>query len=125
MHRLISLTCVALLLFVAAAMAGQIDGPMSISREIGQAVGGEPTAYEMTVSFRGGERACVVAQGDHDPVVPLDIAVYDKQDRLIAKDESQYDFVSVCWVPPRTGAYRVVIRNHGDKIYNKVYIFSK
>jgi hypothetical protein len=86
---------VALLLFVAAAVAGQIDGgPLSISREIGPAVGGQPTPYEMTLSFRGGERACVVAQGDHDPVVPLDIAVYDKEDRLIAKDESPHDIVS-------------------------------
>jgi hypothetical protein len=125
MHRAIALTGLVLLLFVAAALAQTVDGPMSISREIGPAVGGEPTPYEMNVAFRGGVRACVVAQGDHDPVVPLDIAVYDKTDRLIAKDESQGDFVSVCWVPPRTGEYRIVIRNHGAKIYNKVYIFSK
>jgi hypothetical protein len=120
MKRVLSITGVALVLGAALALAQNVDGPLSTFEKIGPV-----DQSELKITFRGGARACVAAQGDHDPVVPLDIAVYDKNDRLIAKDESKGDFVAVCWVPPRTGTYRIVISNHGDKIYNKVYIFSK
>jgi hypothetical protein len=76
------------------------------------------------LTFRGGERACVIARGDHKPVVALDVTVYDKDGAEVAKDASSKDFVAVFWVPPRTAEYRIVVRNHGVE-YNDVYVVFK
>ena len=101
-----------------------VDGTVAKAFEIGGAGGGEPTPLEFTMKFRGGERGCVSARGDHDPVVPLDVTVYDKSGAQVAHDESPKDFVAVFWVPTRTEEYRIVVRNHGRQ-YNKVYIVFK
>ena len=121
----IAFTLTALLLMPAAlSVAGPLEGQLSLQRQIGAATEEGPTPVELSFTFRGGQRACVVAQGDHDPVGPLDIAVYDKNDKLVAQDESKHDFVAAFWTPTRTAEYRIVIRNYGT-IYNKVYIFVK
>src|SRR5687768_7686222 len=57
-----------LLMPAALGVAGPIDGQMSLQRQIGAATEEGPTPFEMSFTFRGGQRACVVAQGDHDPV---------------------------------------------------------
>jgi hypothetical protein len=123
MRMLLTLT-ILLVLPAALGVAGPVDGQLSMQRQIGGATEEGPTPFEMSMSFRGGERACVGVHGDHDPVVPLDIAVYDKDGKVVAQDESQHDFVVAFWTPPRTAEYRIVIRNYG-KVYNKVYIFVK
>ena len=107
-----------------ALHAGPEEGSLSFPQKIGPAVGAEPTGFEMKFRFKAGVRASVTALGDHDPIVPLDIAVYDKNDKLVSKDESKFDFVTASWVPPRTAEYRIVVRNHGTQ-WNRVYIFVR
>jgi hypothetical protein len=125
MMRRILLSFAVLAAFgVLGLRAGPEEGSLSLAPEVGPAVEGEPTPFEMKLTFRGGVRTRVTALGDHKPIVPLDVAVYDKNDKLVAKDESKRDFITVSWVPPRTGEYRIVIRNYGE-VYNKLYIFIK
>jgi hypothetical protein len=112
------------LLPAALGVAGPVDGQLSVQRQIGAATEEGPTPFEMSMTFQGGKPACVAVAGDHEPVVPLDITVYDKAGKVVAQDESQHDFVAAFWTPPRTAEYRIVIRNYG-KLYNKVYIFAK
>lgn len=104
--------------------AEPVGGPSARKYEIDGAGDGEPVAREFAVQFHAGRRACVIARGDHDPVVPLDITVYDPSGAVVARDESAKDFVSVFWTPPRTAEYRVVIRNHGHA-YNILYVVFK
>jgi len=101
-----------------------LDGPGAVQRRIPAAVNNEPSMVELSFKFKGGVRTSVVARGDHKPVVPLDIFIYDANDKVVVKDESPTDFAAVTWTPPRTAEYRIVIRNHGVE-YNDVYIFLK
>lgn len=114
-----------LLATVAASWGhcGPVDGQSAGDHRIGKA-GSEPAAKEFVLTFRGGERACVIARGDHKPVVPLDVTVYDKDGVEVAKDASSKDFVAAFWTPPRTAEYRIVVRNHGLE-YNDVYVVFK
>ena len=74
--------------------------------------------------FRGGERACVIATGDHDPVVNLGLFIYDAQDRLVAQDEGPGDYVAVIWYPPRDAVYKIKVHNTGEQ-FNKCWISMK
>jgi hypothetical protein len=103
---------------------GPVDGPFARNYEIGAMTGDEPTPKDFIMKFRGGERACVIARGDHKPVVGLDLTIYDATGTEVARDESAKDFVAVFWVPPRTAEYRIVVRNHGRE-YNDVYVVFK
>lgn len=123
MRTLLALT-VLLLLPAALTVAGPVDGQMSTHPNIDGASSEGPTPFELSMTFRGGERACVGALGDHRPIVPLDVTVYDKDGKVVAQDRSDQDFVVAFWTPPRTATYRIVVRNHGVE-YNKVYIFVK
>ena len=106
------------------AQAGPVEGPFARNYEIGGMLGSEPTPKEFVLKFRGGERACVIVRGDHKPIVKLDVLIYDSQGAEVARDESDKDYVAVFWVPPRTGEYRVVVRNYGRE-YNEVYVVFK
>ena len=99
---------------VTAAWGGPVNGPPSKDYPI-DAARAEPTVKEFTQIFRGGERACVFARGDHKPLVPLSITVYDKDGATVAHDASPRDFVAAFWVPARTAEYRIVVRNHGKE----------
>jgi hypothetical protein len=110
-----------------------VNGPPSAEHPI-RGAGAEPTAREFTVTFRGGERACVIVRGDHKPLVPLDVTVFDKDGAVVARDESERDFLAVFWVPPRTAEYRIVVRNKGkeefqgfkeEHKYTDVYVVFK
>jgi hypothetical protein len=74
--------------------------------------------------FRGGERACVIVKGDHDPVVDLSVSVYDQKGNLIAKDDAGGDFVSAIWYPLRDAIYRIEIVHSGAD-YNECDITLK
>lgn len=81
-------------------------------------------AFTLKVAYRGGERACVTAIGDHDPVQSLAIVVTDAQGKVVASDRGQgpaADFACAIWYPPRDGVYQIEVRNHGT-IYNAVNI---
>ena len=94
---------------------GPVDGQFALPKQRINSAGAEPTTIEFNVKFRGGQRACVWVRGDHKPVVPLDITVHDAAGTVVARDESDKDFLAAFWVPPRTAEYRIVIRNHGKE----------
>ncbi len=85
----------------------------------------ESKVWSQTKRFRGGERAAVLAIGDHEEAgVKLRIAVYDAQGALIAEDKGESDFVGVIWYPPRDEDYRIDV-SHTGAAANKVYIAVK
>lgn len=133
MRRRIGWTSLLVLVAAAAAWAGPVNGPPSTEHAI-RGASAEPTPREFTVTFQGGERACVIVRGDHKPLVPLDVTVFDKSGAVVARDDSDRDFLAVFWVPPRTAEYRIVIRNKGkeefqgfkeEHKYTDVYVVFK
>lgn len=124
MIRLIAYAALAILTAAPWGHGGPAQSRPGKYYEIPAARGSEPTALELSEKFVGGERACVFVRGDHQPIVPLDITVFDKEGAVVASDESSKDFVAVFWVPARTAEYRIVVRNHGRE-FNKVYIVRK
>lgn len=124
------LTCLGCLALAPLVLAGPLDGPrtFSIRVEAGhQTAGGElvPGRVRFPVEFRGGERACVVAVGDHKPPVEMGITVYDEAARQkLAEDTGAGDapdFVAAIWYPARDGKYVIEIRSKG-KEYNEVTV---
>jgi len=122
------LACLGLLAGTAA-WAGPIDGPVTMRRlvEAGHKTSTgamAPGVLRLSAEFRGGERACVVAVGDHEPVVDMGLVVYDEAGRKVAEDagnEAAPDYVAVIWYPPRDGKYVIEIRSAGE-IENRVFI---
>lgn len=94
-------------------------GPYSL----GQWRIGARGSREVVETFRGGQRACVIVEGDHKPVVDLKVEVFDKAGNLVARDEGG-DFVSAIWYPPRDAEYRIQIHNSGEE-YNDCYVVLK
>jgi hypothetical protein len=84
----------------------------------------EMANVELEEKFRGGERACVIVRGDHDPVVNLGLFVYDDKGSLVGKDDGGGDIVAVIWYPPRDATYKIKLRNPG-KVYNKCLVSFK
>lgn len=85
--------------------------------------------WKKTRTFRGGERAAVLAIGNHEePGVQVHVAVFDAKGVLVAEDKGESelagDFVGVVWYPPRDGDYRIEVRHSGSSA-NNVYIAIK
>src|SRR4051812_15247170 len=86
-------------------------------------VGGGGT-YTEKITFKGGQRACVVVAGDHEPIVPVSLEIYDKNG-LVTKDDHDpsndtgekgrlgNDICAAIWYPPRDAEYTIVIKNFG------------
>jgi hypothetical protein len=74
--------------------------------------------------FEGGRRACVIAVGDHKPVVNVGIAVYDQANQLVAEDQGGGDCVAAIWYPLREAKYKIVVNNSGLD-YNDMYLVFK
>ena len=77
---------------------------------------GVPGEADFIEEFRGNQRARVIVKGDHRPVTDLEVLVYEVsttggEDKLVARDKGTRDIVGVVWTPPRTGMYRIVVRN--------------
>jgi hypothetical protein len=120
MTRLLVSTSLFALAVGAAAFAGPVDGPSTTAQRI-EADAGKKV---FQVEFRGGERACVIAIGDHEPPVPMAVIVYDEKMTKVAEDygsEATPDYVAAMWYPPRTAKYLIEVRSQG-KDYNKVFI---
>ncbi len=81
--------------------AGPAAGPLAIKKVY------KPGAHEFSVTFKGGQRACVIVVGDHDPVVRLQLQVFDANNKLVALDQAPGDFAAVMWYPPRDAQYRI------------------
>ena len=105
-----------------------LKGPYIILRKdakIPEAINpANPGTYVLQEKFRGGQRACVIVEGDHKPVVDLEIVVYDVKNRMVAHDKGDGDIIAAIWYPPRDAEYKIEIRNPGQD-YNAVYVVVK
>ncbi len=104
-----------------------VSSPTSGSWQNYEKIGSK--AWSQTRTFRGGERAAVLAIGDHeDSEVRVQIAVYDANGTLIAEDKGESelagDYVGLVWYPPRDGDYRIEVR-HSSAAVNTIYIAIK
>jgi hypothetical protein len=111
---------IAVLGVVAALRAGPVGGPQPLQplKVPAAAREGEFGEEETVVRFEGGKPARVIVVGDHKPVADLELFVYEVSakgvdGKLVAHDggPEQGDRVGVVWYPPRTGSYRIVVRN--------------
>jgi hypothetical protein len=82
------------------------------------------------LKFEGGRRACVIAMGDHDPIVPVTIEVYDADGKRVTSDNPATtiappavgaDLAAALWYPPRDAEYTIKVTNHGS-VENKIWI---
>ena len=71
---------------------------------------GQRHSYQVT--FVGREPALVRVAGNAQS--NLHLYVYDEYDNLIASDTSPSDVGTALWVPPRTGKFRIDVRNPGS-----------
>lgn len=85
---------------------GAVGGP---GRKTTVVARGTNDVYRIT--FRGGERATVVASGDGDS--DLDLHVFDENGREICNDVDATDQLVCSWTPRWTGSFLVQIRNLG------------
>jgi hypothetical protein len=86
---------------------GRVSGP---GRDTGFVRARSTTFYNL--SFRGGERAAVYANGPG--ITDLDMYVYDQNGNTICRDIDYSDNMSCFWTPRWTGAFRVEVRNLGS-----------
>ncbi|MEQ8435377.1 MAG: hypothetical protein RIA71_14170 [Oceanicaulis sp.] len=86
---------------------GRVSGP---GRDTGFVRARSTTFYNL--SFRGGERAAVYANGPG--ITDLDMYVYDQNGNTICRDIDYSDNMSCFWTPRWTGAFRVEVRNLGN-----------
>jgi hypothetical protein len=129
MRWVLPLSACVLPAMVAFAVASPVEGPSWSRKEVpaGTNGGAEPGALEYKKLYVAGQRACVIAIGDHKPVVDLEIKVYDSKGLLVAQargKEPARDFVAVFWYPPREESYRIVISSYGTE-YNKCSLAFK
>lgn len=68
-----------------------------------------------TVSFRGGEQAAVLVDGDGD--TDLDLYVSDENGNQICSDTDRSDTMLCAWTPAWTGPFQIRIKNLGG-VYN-------
>ena len=69
-----------------------------------------------TITFRGGEKATVVVNGDGD--TDLDLYIYDENNNLITSDTDRTDLCICNFTPKWTGKFYVKIKNLGN-VYNR------
>jgi hypothetical protein len=68
------------------------------------------------ITFRAGEEATVIVQGDGDTV--LHLRVLDQNGHLIDEDTCQYDRCVANWTPKWTGPFYITVENLGG-VYNE------
>lgn len=74
--------------------------------------------------FQGGQRVCIIFEGDHDPVEDLIVTVLDAKGRVVAREDRGGDLGAVIWYPPEDGKYTIVVKNTG-KTWNDVTLIDK
>lgn len=92
---------------IRAAHAGAVGGA-----QIGDYIIKAQSTQTFNITFRGGEWASVIVEGDGD--TDLDVYVYDSYGDIVASDTDITDYCVVRWFPRRTGTYRIVVRNLGS-----------
>ncbi len=101
----------AMILAGSAAFAGAVPGPQSADERVNA---NSTDRYEIT--FRGGEEARIVVDGDGD--TDLDLYIYDENNNLITKDDDNTDYCICTWTPKWTGKFTIRIVNRGS-VYNE------
>src|SRR5439155_8199562 len=119
MRKTAMLVVGALLLGVAPAASSPVPGhrrePMPAQDgQQKKAVLYPDRSYTFTDTFRANERACIIVEGDHEPVMDLKITVTDQQKNVVAQDTAGGDFVSAIWYPPRQERYTITITGNGN-----------
>src|SRR5437764_1261501 len=109
----------AVLLGVAPTAGSPVKGhyrePPAVSQQgPDRAVLNPLSSYTFTDTFRGNERACIVIEGDHKPVMDLKVTVRDELNNVVAQDLAGGDFVSAIWYPTQTQRYTVTITGNGS-----------
>jgi hypothetical protein len=74
-----------------------------------------------TITFRGGEQASILVNGDGD--TDLDLYVYDENGNLVASDADATDTCLCQWTPRWTGQFTVKVRNRGS-VYNRYVLVT-
>jgi hypothetical protein len=102
-----------------AVLKPRVDGNSEITIDKGSRSVGEHT------KFKGGQRACVIVMGNHDPVMPVVLEIHDDQGNLVGRDTPAAgvgdpkakgnDVCAVIWYPPRDGYYRITVKNQGER----------
>ena len=110
MRHVVPLVLLSLLALVPVGVSSPVDGSSTSKHDVG------PSPWTTTRSFRGGERATVLAFSlKHEPVVNLHLLIYDAKGNLVAEDKASNnlvgDYVGATWYPPRTGEYKIELRN--------------
>ncbi len=85
---------------------GSVNGHGRITTIVGR---GMTDVYQIT--YKGGERAGVLAVGDGDS--DLDMYVYDENGNLICKDDDLTDRMVCRWSPAWQGQFTIKIKNLG------------
>jgi hypothetical protein len=80
--------------------------------------------YKFSETFRVNQRACVMVEGDHKPVMNLTLRVIDGSGAVVAEDKGGGDFVFATWYPPKTQAYQIQISADGT-IVNLLEVIVK
>jgi hypothetical protein len=132
MRRLLFAVGLATLGLAPLSHGAPMDGTAWLMEKVeaGTVSGGrvtEPGCKQFIKTYAADQRACVVVIGDHNPVVDLEIKVYDSKNQLIAADRGQgsaRDFVAVMWYPPRQETYRIEVCSYGQE-YNQCSIAFK
>ena len=95
---------------------GRVEGP---ARHSDSVLAGQTDIYRM--SFRGGEPARILIDGDGD--TDLDLYVYDQNGNRICSDTDYTDTLYCAWTPAWTGSYRVEVKNLG-RVYNSYFLVT-
>ncbi|MCC6418850.1 MAG: hypothetical protein IT429_11500 [Gemmataceae bacterium] len=67
--------------------------------------------HSYRITFRGGETARVVLDGDGG--TDLDLFIYDENGNLVRSDVGLSDYANLSWVPRWTGPFTIRVRNLG------------
>lgn len=113
---------VAFVLFSASGDGAPVRGGFSVPRDKLRIDPGEVFSFKET--FRGGQRACILAEGDHRPVVDIKIQVFDANGKLVAEDADGGDYVAAIWYPPRDAEYRISVQHNGFE-WNEIRLVLK
>lgn len=73
----------------------------------------EGEALRFQVEYEAGQRAIAVVEGDHQPVVPVAIQVFDADRKLVGEHRPKGDVAAVVWYPQRRQRYTVLVTNLG------------
>ena len=95
------------LIVLLAAWTSGFSAPVNGPRSLGSKNSLSNGVLEFKETFRGGERACVIARGHRED--DLGIQVFDPAGNTVAKVDNSGDLVAAIWYPPRDANYRVKI----------------